>query len=58
MPAYMIVTAAIADRDAFIAGYGQAAAKLVAASRHHAAATEAPAAENGAEPAAEQPSEQ
>ena len=31
MPAYMIVTAAIADRDAFIAGYGQAAAKLVAA---------------------------
>ena len=31
MPAYMIVTAKIADRDAFIAGYGQAAAKLVAA---------------------------
>ena len=31
MPAYMSVTAAIADRDAFIAGYGQAAAKLVAA---------------------------
>lgn len=29
MPAYMIVTAKIADRDAFIAGYGQAAAKLV-----------------------------
>ena len=26
---YMIVTAAIADRDAFIKGYGQAAAKLV-----------------------------
>ena len=36
----------------------EAAAKLVAASRHHAVATEAPAAENGAEPAAEQPSEQ
>lgn len=30
MPAYMIVTASIADRDAFIAGYGAAAAKLVA----------------------------
>ena len=30
MPAYMIVTAKIADRDAFIAGYGAAAAKLVA----------------------------
>ena len=29
MPAYMIVTAKIADRDAFIAGYGTAAAKLV-----------------------------
>lgn len=29
MPAYMIVTAAIADRDAFIAGYGRAAAELV-----------------------------
>lgn len=30
MPAYMIVTAKIADRDAFINGYGIAAAKLVA----------------------------
>lgn len=30
MPAYMIVTARIADRDAFIAGYGKAAAELVA----------------------------
>jgi uncharacterized protein (DUF1330 family) len=30
MPAYMIVTAKIADRDAFINGYGAAAAKLVA----------------------------
>jgi uncharacterized protein (DUF1330 family) len=30
MPAYMIVTAKIKDRDAFIAGYGAAAAKLVA----------------------------
>lgn len=30
MPAYMIVTAKIADRDAFIAGYGTAAARLVA----------------------------
>ncbi len=30
MPAYMIVTAKIADRDAFIAGYGAAAARLVA----------------------------
>lgn len=30
MPAYMIVTARIADRDAFIAGYGAAAGKLVA----------------------------
>lgn len=29
MPAYMIVTAKIADRDAFIRGYGAAAAKLV-----------------------------
>ncbi len=29
MPAYMIVTAKIADRDAFIHGYGAAAAKLV-----------------------------
>ncbi|MEO1167716.1 MAG: DUF1330 domain-containing protein [Pseudomonadota bacterium] len=29
MPAYMIVTAKIADRDAFIQGYGAAAAKLV-----------------------------
>jgi uncharacterized protein (DUF1330 family) len=29
MPAYMIVAAMIADRDAFIAGYGAAAAKLV-----------------------------
>jgi uncharacterized protein (DUF1330 family) len=29
MPAYMIVTAKIADRDAFITGYGAAAAKLV-----------------------------
>lgn len=29
MPAYMIVTANIADRDAFIRGYGTAAAKLV-----------------------------
>lgn len=29
MPAYMIVTAKIADRDAFIAGYGAAAAGLV-----------------------------
>lgn len=30
MPAYMIVTAIIADRDAFITGYGAAAAALVA----------------------------
>jgi len=30
MPAYMIVTAKIRDRDAFINGYGAAAAKLVA----------------------------
>ncbi len=30
MPAYMIVTAKIADREAFIGGYGAAAAKLVA----------------------------
>lgn len=29
MTAYMIVTAKIADRDAFINGYGMAAAKLV-----------------------------
>jgi len=29
MPAYMIVTAKIADRDAFIGGYGQTAARLV-----------------------------
>lgn len=29
MPAYMIVTARIADREAFLAGYGAAAAKLV-----------------------------
>jgi uncharacterized protein (DUF1330 family) len=30
MPAYMIVTAKIADRDAFIQGYGTAAAALIA----------------------------
>ena len=30
MPAYMIIAAKIADRDAFISGYGAAAAKLVA----------------------------
>jgi len=30
MPAYMIVVARIADRERFIAGYGAAAAKLVA----------------------------
>lgn len=30
MPAYMIVVARIANRDAFVAGYGAAAAKLVA----------------------------
>jgi uncharacterized protein (DUF1330 family) len=30
MPAYMIVIARIANREAFIAGYGAAAAKLVA----------------------------
>lgn len=30
MPAYMIVTAKIADRDAFISGYGPAAGALVA----------------------------
>lgn len=30
MPAYMIVTAKIADRDAFIHGYGAVAAKLIA----------------------------
>ncbi len=29
MPAYMIVTAAIQDRDAFITGYGPAAAELI-----------------------------
>jgi uncharacterized protein (DUF1330 family) len=29
MPAYMIVTALIKDREAFIGGYGQAAAALV-----------------------------
>ena len=29
MPAYMIVTAAISDRDKFIQGYGAAAGKLV-----------------------------
>ena len=29
MPAYMVVIAKIGDRDKFIAGYGQAAAKLV-----------------------------
>jgi uncharacterized protein (DUF1330 family) len=29
MPAYMIVTASIKDRPAFIAGYGKAAAELV-----------------------------
>lgn len=29
MPAYMIVTARIADRDAFIHGYGAAAAALI-----------------------------
>ena len=29
MPAYMIVTAQISDRDAFIAGYGAKAAALV-----------------------------
>lgn len=30
MPAYMIITARIHDRDAFITGYGKAAAELVA----------------------------
>jgi uncharacterized protein (DUF1330 family) len=30
LPAYMIITARIADRAAFVAGYGAAAAKLVA----------------------------
>ena len=30
MPAYMIITAKIADRDAFINSYGKAAAELVA----------------------------
>ncbi|MHA7819843.1 MAG: DUF1330 domain-containing protein [Erythrobacter sp.] len=29
MPAYMIVTAAIHDRERFIAGYGKAAAELI-----------------------------
>jgi uncharacterized protein (DUF1330 family) len=29
MPAYMIIIAKIADRDAFIQGYGVAAAKLI-----------------------------
>ncbi|MEM6266540.1 MAG: DUF1330 domain-containing protein [Pseudomonadota bacterium] len=29
MPAYMIVTAAIHDREAFVSGYGPAAAKLI-----------------------------
>ena len=29
MPAYMIITARIADRDAFVGGYGKAAAELV-----------------------------
>lgn len=29
LPAYMIVTAKVADRDAFITGYGAAAARLV-----------------------------
>lgn len=29
MPAYMIIAAKIADREAFISGYGAAAAKLV-----------------------------
>jgi uncharacterized protein (DUF1330 family) len=29
MPAYMVVTARIADREAFISGYGAAAASLV-----------------------------
>ncbi|MEL6876879.1 MAG: DUF1330 domain-containing protein, partial [Pseudomonadota bacterium] len=30
MPAYMIVTAKIHDRDAFVSGYGAAAAELIA----------------------------
>ncbi|MEM9500485.1 MAG: DUF1330 domain-containing protein [Pseudomonadota bacterium] len=30
MPAYMIVTAAIHDRDKFVSGYGVAAAELIA----------------------------
>jgi uncharacterized protein (DUF1330 family) len=30
MPAYMIIAAKIADRDAFVGGYGKAAAELVA----------------------------
>lgn len=29
MPAYMIVTAAIHDRDRFVSGYGAAAARLI-----------------------------
>jgi uncharacterized protein (DUF1330 family) len=29
MPAYMIITAAIRDREAFVAGYGAAAAALI-----------------------------
>lgn len=29
MPAYMIIAAKIADREAFVSGYGAAAAKLV-----------------------------
>ena len=30
MPAYMIISAKIAERDAFVSGYGKAAAELVA----------------------------
>lgn len=30
MPAYMIIAASIVDRDRFVAGYGKAAAELVA----------------------------
>lgn len=30
MPAFMIITAHVHDRDAFLAGYGPAAARLVA----------------------------